>query len=422
MKLIRILALILLIGLLSVSCKPDDLNQKDIKEETYENIYDNVDDDIEINENIDEETSQFKSFFEDKLGYRLSDLSSENKKEFLIKFEKNYKIREKEDYYTKRANLHIAEVAQKLRTLGYEIPMLNFLDVAMHLKQHISAKEYNKLLKIAKDIVEAESNYVDTDAGLEADNIINQFGLSGHAVSSNINGEMVQLGLYSVKNGKITRNTLDTYIDNDKTIKTDKIHQKIWDKITQIIPPKYQNMISKYEMGTDAMYNLTGAVDVLKDKSWIIWIDQNDLIEQNGSFNTYGIGTIIHEMAHIISLNTEQIEENSNDPTLYKVDEGTLKKEAYLNVFYHKFWEFLIAEHEKIGREKFYKKYEKDFVTEYASSNPREDFSESFRYFVIEKKPTDNSTLSQKLLFFYQYPELVEVRNYIRTNLKENEY
>ena len=56
-------------------------------------------------------------------------------------------------------------------------------------------------------------------------------------------------------------------------------------------------------------------------------------------------------------------------------------------------------------------------MTEYAASNPDEDFAESFVAFVLKEKPTKSTTVDQKIRFFYDFPELVEMRDFIRSNL-----
>jgi hypothetical protein len=60
-------------------------------------------------------------------------------------------------------------------------------------------------------------------------------------------------------------------------------------------------------------------------------------------------------------------------------------------------------------------------VTEYAASNPSEDLAESFTAFVLQEKPTKSTVgfihSDQKILFFYDFPELVEIRDFIRSNL-----
>ena len=108
----------------------------------------------------------------------------------------------------------------------------------------------------------------------------------------------------------------------------------------------------------------------------------------------------------------------------------------------------------------FHQKYYDQFVTWYAASAPTEDIAESFRAFVLwddelidfntkwckteydfgqpelydkgwnlvnddglsywiycEKIYRDNSIWEEKILFFYDFPELVEMRDFIRKNL-----
>ena len=56
-------------------------------------------------------------------------------------------------------------------------------------------------------------------------------------------------------------------------------------------------------------------------------------------------------------------------------------------------------------------------MTEYAATNPSEDFAESFMVFVLKEKPIKSTITDQKILFFYDFPELVEIRDFIRSNL-----
>lgn len=58
-----------------------------------------------------------------------------------------------------------------------------------------------------------------------------------------------------------------------------------------------------------------------------------------------------------------------------------------------------------------------EFVSDYAATNIEEDIAESFRIFVCGEKPTTLSVADKKVLFFYDYPELVKIRNEYRNNL-----
>jgi hypothetical protein len=56
-------------------------------------------------------------------------------------------------------------------------------------------------------------------------------------------------------------------------------------------------------------------------------------------------------------------------------------------------------------------------VDDYAVTDPSEDIAETWAFFVLSPKPQGGTVSDQKLLFFYQYPELVQVRGQILQNL-----
>ncbi|OKL35485.1 hypothetical protein [Domibacillus mangrovi] len=58
-----------------------------------------------------------------------------------------------------------------------------------------------------------------------------------------------------------------------------------------------------------------------------------------------------------------------------------------------------------------------EFTTDYAVSHPEEDIAESWTYFVFSKKPTGDWIVDQKILFFYEYPELIRLRSENLSNL-----
>ena len=64
-----------------------------------------------------------------------------------------------------------------------------------------------------------------------------------------------------------------------------------------------------------------------------------------------------------------------------------------------------------------YEKYQDQFVSMYSSTNIDEDIAESWTEFVLTEKPSGETISEQKILFFYGFPELVELREHIRENL-----
>lgn len=53
------------------------------------------------------------------------------------------------------------------------------------------------------------------------------------------------------------------------------------------------------------------------------------------------------------------------------------------------------------------------YVSKYAMYSPEEDFSESFAHFVLTQTPKGDNVKEEKILFFYQFEELVQLRTEI---------
>lgn len=63
--------------------------------------------------------------------------------------------------------------------------------------------------------------------------------------------------------------------------------------------------------------------------------------------------------------------------------------------------------------DEFYANHREQFVSPYAATNPREDIAESWTEFILRPKPSGTSIADQKVLFFYEFPELVQAREEI---------
>ncbi len=130
--------------------------------------------------------------------------------------------------------------------------------------------------------------------------------------------------------------------------------------------------------------------------------------------------TLIHEFAHILSLNSTQVDAAVAEGSCggFVIDEGCVRDAAYLGKFYVAYWDGQFELNEDTSVER-YESNTQAFVTEYAATNPIEDFAESFASFVFNKKQdVDQHQAEEKINFFYGYNELVDIRASIRTGLK----
>ncbi len=152
----------------------------------------------------------------------------------------------------------------------------------------------------------------------------------------------------------------------------------------------------------------------------------------------------MHEFGHLLTLGPGQVPpsiavfNNPDDDDIF-LDEvsacpqyfpghGCANPDSYVNTFYDQFWTDIYDEWNEINLEEdedvyyerldaFYNKYQNQFVTDYAATNPEEDMAETWSFFVLGSQPDSDIIAEEKVLFFYQYPELVELREQILNNL-----
>jgi hypothetical protein len=214
-------------------------------------------------------------------------------------------------------------------------------------------------------------------------------------------------------------------------------HEAIWDYFASIIPPQEREFVVEFSIFTDGRGNHLAAVSPLPSDpdQWILHVDILDA--ENYHELTY---TLIHEQAHLLTLNAEQVPlskallESAENETLRQQEEdacsayftgkGCSQPASYINQFFTRFWPYIYEEWSQIDAEEdeqarailldeFYDINRDQFVTEYASTSPVEDIAESWTYFVLSPKPELDSIANEKMLFFYEYPELVELRTKI---------
>jgi hypothetical protein len=218
-------------------------------------------------------------------------------------------------------------------------------------------------------------------------------------------------------------------------------HQAIWSYFARIIPQDDRGFVTEFSVLTDGKDNLLAAVAQSQNNPahWRLEVDIADAQDYEGL--TF---TLIHEFGHLLTLNEKQVApsmavfNNPQDSALrsheaamcpnYYAHEGCSNRDSYLNQFYQRFWTAKYEEWyqvESIQDEylyytrlnEFYEKYRDEFVTEYAPTNPGEDIAESWAYFILTSRPQGSTIAQQKVLFFYEYPELVELRQEIIKNL-----
>ncbi len=246
---------------------------------------------------------------------------------------------------------------------------------------------------------------------------------------------------YSVNGDEITNPIFDPIPNDLKDEQQDSVSQKeAWEIFTTLIPSEDRQMVAQYIIFTDGSENTLAAVDQTKDDltRWIVEVDVADLDNKDAL-----LFTLIHEYAHLLTLNDSQVtidEEIYDDPynlpllkrkaevcSDYFAGSGCSLPNSYINAFYQRFWVDINDEWEEIdalqyaddlspyydGLYNFYLVHQDQFLDDYSTTHPAEDIAESFAYFVFSPRPAGISIKDQKVLFFYEYPELIKLRQFI---------
>lgn len=218
-------------------------------------------------------------------------------------------------------------------------------------------------------------------------------------------------------------------------------HLQVWEYYTTIIPVENRNTITEYAVFTDGVDNTLAAVtQAYSDpEDWSLQVDIADTSDY------YSLTfTLIHEYGHLLTLGPDQVPpslavfNNPDDNNIYLQElsacpdyfpgEGCANPDSYINEFYDQFWvdihdewnEINLEEDEDIYYEKldeFYDKYEDQFVSDYAATSSAEDMAEAWSFFILGPLPAGDTIAEEKILFFYNYPELVELRSIILNNI-----
>jgi len=219
--------------------------------------------------------------------------------------------------------------------------------------------------------------------------------------------------------------------------KATDVQQKVWEYFAAIIPHDQRKEVTQFIISSDGRGGLLASVVQFSNnpKDWALNVDIVDTTKpRNLSF------TLIHEFGHLLTLNDSQITldgnlmAHSDDPQVvaqaaascpqYLASDGCSQPDSYLNQFFAKFWPKIYKEWTEVNAAKdesnyisllthFYRSHPTQFISPYAATSPEEDIAESWAYFVLTKKPADDSIAHQKVLFFYDFPEFVQLRDQI---------
>ncbi|WP_100810337.1 NADH:ubiquinone oxidoreductase subunit 4 (chain M) [Microbacterium sp. BR1] len=232
--------------------------------------------------------------------------------------------------------------------------------------------------------------------------------ISGCATSSHIQAEDDDLGAVDV---------YDIGADATLSPAPSGPADEIWTMFVGVVTePVAADTFNSYRVGDSADSDTMAYVsrDLDDPTEWMLvanaaYADDADTLLQ----------TLIHEYAHVLSLNVAQVPEPSGDCDTLELSEGCALPTSFIYAFQTDFWDAYGDEapgpdnDDAEVADAFYAAHEEDFVSDYAATNVTEDFAESFAAFVLEAEPDSDSPLAQKLDFFWAVPEFVQIRAHI---------
>ncbi len=210
-------------------------------------------------------------------------------------------------------------------------------------------------------------------------------------------------------------------------------HTAAWNRITELVPDRYLNLLSALEVldgdGESAAYVYPDDADPTR---WVLGID----ISGMGDTEEF-THTIVHELGHLVSLNSDQVPPvptNSRYDAVaeacrtYFTGEGCALDGSYMGRFAGMFWNDILDEWQALDEiadedaywealDRFWSRHSDRFVSDYAATNPGEDMAETFAWFVLHDRPTGDSIAERKVLFMWDQPELVSLREEIRAGV-----
>lgn len=186
-------------------------------------------------------------------------------------------------------------------------------------------------------------------------------------------------------------------------------YREIWDEIKELSPDTLSDKyIEEYQVFDNKNDDTLAFVDDEDGNGkWRVAVN---LAGYNSSTQRENKATFIHELGHIISLNTSQVDPNADNCANLKLDEGCARDGSIINTFWSKYWKGI--KNPEFSEDKY--------VTDYATTNEVEDLAETFAFFVLENKPEGNSVRDQKIVSLYNFPDLVSIRNEMRNTLSKN--
>lgn len=204
---------------------------------------------------------------------------------------------------------------------------------------------------------------------------------------------------------------------------SDPEHRAYFKRVFELYPDAYDPYLGKVAVYAEESSDFDAFVETLppRHEKWLYAVNERMLEDIESKWNTE---LIVHELAHIISYETFDGQPRSTGEkcVAYFERHGCPDQDSYLALFVNEFWDtsdlvragrFADANDGYESAYDYYDDHVTEYVSDYASVAPEEDFAESFMYFILEEMPT-GKVAKQKVNFFGQFASMNKMRSEIK--------
>ncbi|MGN0507157.1 MAG: M28 family peptidase [Lachnospiraceae bacterium] len=197
-----------------------------------------------------------------------------------------------------------------------------------------------------------------------------------------------------------------------------ELHSSILDYAYSVLPKRAWEKITQFQLFTDGTSNILAYTSPRKREDYSvdntqfsISIDYYDAYDENGAKRDWSklTGTVIHEYGHVLLEDETQVDlsvgTSTHDPAGFI--EGSFRKR-----FYDRFWKDISG-----SGVRDYEENPTNYVSRYGANQFHEDIADTFTIFVLGECPAGNTVAEEKILFFWDDPDMVSIRNEIRENI-----
>ncbi len=197
----------------------------------------------------------------------------------------------------------------------------------------------------------------------------------------------------------------------------------VWGRFVELIPPEQRRMLAGFEL-MDRKYDGAHVYPTDDDPTrWVLGVAEG----LGGDLDM----TLIHEWGHLVTLKASEVPPNvyASGCRTYFTGEGCANPDSTFARFVDVFWPQALVDEANLvyalddedeyfeALDDFLVDHQGEFVTEYAASNPGEDLAETIAVFVLTDRPVDTTVSDQKVLFLWNDPNFVTLREQIRACL-----